>query len=325
MKILRFLFSAAHICIIVLLFGTLLNAYVEPKTFPWFNMLSLGFPVLMLLNIALIIFWIILWKKRAFVFLAASLLLWNPVKRWINFTSPSIEQSNLKIVSINIKGADYGREAIYDYLKNSDADLIFGQEYGEEFNVPGYEHRTDQYSIVAINSKVEIINHEKIETNGNGEAFFADVKVNGKTIRVINVYLNPFAFDKEKVKPSDDYDRNKRKLRYVAARLIPTFKIHQEEIDIIRQAIDDSPHPVILAGDLNAVPNSYEYYQIAETLTDAFMAVGNGNSTSFHDYKFPIRIDYVFASKEIIPVSYKVDRSQKLSDHYPVVAEFKID
>ena len=34
---------------------------------------------------------------------------------------------------------------------------------------------------------------------------------------------------------------------------------------------------------------------------------------------------YIFTSKEIKPISYKVDRNVKLSDHFPVIAEFKID
>ena len=55
------------------------------------------------------------------------------------------------------------------------------------------------------------------------------------------------------------------------------------------------------------------------------MEVGNGSGTSFHDYQFPIRIDYIFCSKSIKPVNYQVDRSVKISDHYPVIAEFKID
>ncbi|MGS0748127.1 hypothetical protein [Halpernia sp. GG3] len=51
---------------------------------------------------------------------------------------------------------------------------------------------------------------------------------------------------------------------------------------------------------------------------------GSGSATSFHDYKFPIRIDYIFTSKEIEPISYKVDRSARLSDHFPVIATFKL-
>ena len=224
-----------------------------------------------------------------------------------------------------MRSAIMGREIIYDYLKNTNADLIFGQEYGSEFKVPGYDHRTDQYEIVAVNSKTEIVNQEKIATVGNGNAFYADIRFKGKIIRVINVYLNPFSFEKDKVEPTENLEANKSTLKYILKRLIPTFKIHQQEALDIRRAVENSPYPVILAGDFNSVPNSFEYYTIGKNLTDAFVTVGRGSATSFHDYKFPIRIDYIFTSKEIKPITYRVDRSVKLSDHFPVIAEFKID
>ena len=310
----------------VLLLGTLMNAYVSPKIFSGLNLLSLTFPVLMIINVLICIFWIILWKKRAFLFVILSLMLINPTKRWINFTGKNSETPNLKVVSLNIKGgtgASY--EQIYDYLKTQDADLIIAQEYGWEFNVPGYENRTNAYEIVAINSKTKIINQGKLAAPGGGNAFFADIEFKGKTIRVVNLYLSPFSFDKGKVKPEEDLDANKSKLKYVLRKLIPTFKLHQDEISEIRKAVDESPYPVILAGDFNAVPNSYEYYSLGKNLKDVFVEAGNGSSTSFHDYKFPIRIDFVFCSKELKPISYKVDRSVKLSDHFPVITTFKID
>ena len=325
MKIFRFGLAIIHIVIIVLLCGTLLNDYVSPKTFPVFNLLSLAFPVLMILNILLIIFWIVLWKKRAIFFILASCLFLNPIKRWINYSPKSIEKSNLKVVSMNIKGGTMGREKVYEYLKNSGADIVFAQEYGNEFNVPGYAHGTNQYEIVALNSKHEIVNQGEIASDGVGNAFFADIKTEHKIIRIVNVYMSPFSFDKQKVKPGEDLDKNKTKVMYILRKLIPIFKVHQEEVATIRKAIDESPYPVMLVGDFNAVPNSYEYYHLGKGLTDAFVEVGRGSSTSFHDYKFPIRIDYIFTSKEIKPIRYRVDRSIKSSDHFPVIAEFKID
>lgn len=250
----------------------------------------------------------------------------SPTKRWINWKSQVIEKPNLKIVSMNIKGGQMGREEIYNYLEGTNADIILVQETGSaKVEIPSYPYLASNYSIVALNSKTKIINQEKLETAGNGNAFFADIEFNGQVIRVVNVYLNPFAFEKEKVKPVEDLSQNKAIAKGILRKLIPTFKIHQNEIVAIKKAIDSSPYPVIVAGDFNAVPNSYEYYTLGRDLTDAFVEVGRGSATSFHDYKFPIRIDYFFSSKEIKPITYKVDRTVKLSDHFPVVAEFKIN
>ena len=325
MKIFRILLTLFHLGILVLLLATSLNSVVSPKQFPYLNLLSLAFPVLMILNVVFCIGWILAKKKRVLFFVGVSLLLINPTKRWINWSPESEEIPNLKIITINIKAANMGREKIYDYLENSGADLILGQEYGNEFNVPNYEHKTNEQAIVATNSKTEILKIQNLNLDGRGSAIFTDIKINGKIIRVFNIYLNPFSFDKQKLKPSEDLEKNEGKLKYAVRRLVPTFKIHQQEIAVIRKAIDNSPYPVIVAGDFNSVPNSYEYYELGKGLTDGFVAEGRGNSASFYDYKFPIRIDYIFASKEIKPVSYKVDTSVKISDHFPVIAEYKIE
>ena len=197
MKIFRFLLTLLHLFIIVLLLGTLLNDYIPPRVFPWVNMLSLSFPVLMILNVLFCILWLVLWKKRVFLFLLLSSFLVNPTRRWLNYSDTAHEKANLKIVSVNIKGGTlFGYQKVYDYLKTTDADIILAQEYASEFNVPGYEYRTDAYEIVALNSKIKILEQGKIATVGNGNSFFADIEVNGKKIRLINVYLSPFSFDK---------------------------------------------------------------------------------------------------------------------------------
>lgn len=325
MKLFRFVLTLIHVFIIVLLGGTLLNDYVAPRVFPYVNLLSLAFPVLMILNVLLCLFWIILLKKRALFFIGASVMMITPIKRWVNWNSKIVEKPNLKIVTFNIKGGQLGKEKIDDYLKSINADIILTQEGKKGFALTGYQQTSKDYEIVALNSKTEIMKEEKLATFSNGNAFYADIKFNDKIIRVVNVYLNPFSFDKQMVKPVGDLQEDKAKVKDIVRKLVPTFKIHEKEIVDIRKAIENSPYPVILAGDFNSVPNSYEYYELGKGLTDAFVEVGRGSSTSFHDYKFPIRIDYIFTSKEIKPVSYRVDRSVKLSDHFPVVAEFKFN
>lgn len=326
MKLFRLLLTFFHFGILVLLLGTILNAYVPPRVFPWLNLLSLSFPVLMILNVLFCLIWIILWKKRAVFFLAFSLFLIVPTSRWINYREKKSIKPNLKLITFNIKGGRIaGTGKVFNYLKNSGADVILLQEYGSQYQVSGYDFGVGNYEIVALNSKTKILEQGKIATSGNGNSFYADIEINGKRIRFINLYLSPFSFEKQKVKPSEDLEQNENKLRYVLGKLVPTFKNHQAEVQDLQNAVSASPYPVILAGDFNAVPNSYEYYHLLKNLKDVFVEVGRGSATSFHDYKFPIRIDHVFCSQSIQTVAYRVDRSAKLSDHFPVITEFYID
>lgn len=326
MGIIRLILTIFHLIIIVLLFGTIMNAYIPPSVFGMLNLLSLGFPILIIINILLLIFWIVSWKKRAAVFLILSLFFIIPTRRWINYTPTKKETPNLKIISLNGKSGKLGDENIYNFLNAQKADVVLTQEYKSAENLKGFEYFERNFPVVKIQSRFPIVESGIVETDAkNGRCIYADIKINGKIIRLVNVYMEPFYLDKSMVKPSGDMNVNEEKAKSILHKLVPTFRKHQSQIAPIKGFLDNSPYPIILAGDFNSVPNSYEYYTLSENLEDTFLKVGKGSGTSFHDFKFPIKIDHIFASKSITPISYKVDRSVKISDHFPVIAEFLID
>lgn len=330
MKIFRLILFILHLGLLFLLTGVLLNAYIPPKIFPWFNLLSLGFPLLVIGYILITFFWIFSWKKRAFVFMFMGVFFLNPVKRWINYTSESKETANLKIVTFNIKGGILGKEEIQEYINAQKADLVFIQEYGDgDLKLKNLTGK-NTVPINSLYTNYKIVSRKNLFENLYDGDITAqceqiDLEIRGKIYRVINVHLESFGVVKSMVKLNGNGEEDETKVKNLIKRLIPTFKSHQEQVQIIRKSIDTSPYPVIVAGDFNAVPNSYEYYKTSEGLKDAFYEVGRGSGTSFHDYKYPLRIDYIFTSESIKPVSYKVDRSVNLSDHFPVIATFKID
>ena len=326
MGILRNIFTLIHAVVILLLAATMLNAYIPPKVFPYLNFLSLAFPFLMIFNILLCLFWLISWRKRAIVFLLISTLFLTPVRRWVNFSETKKLPEEFKMVTFNNKVDDYGKENVENYVNSFDADIVLLQEAGyDRLGNPELKslENTFHNSIVSFYSKYKIKEKGSIQFVSNGDAIYADVEIKGKIIRFINVYLEPFQLHKSMVKPTSNIDENEEKAKGLVRKFLPVFKTHQEQVEILKDFIKNSPYPVVLAGDFNSVPNSFEYYTISNLLDDAFLTAGNGSATSFHDYKFPIRIDYVFTSKGIEPVSYKVDRSKILSDHNPVIAEFK--
>lgn len=326
MGIIRLILTVFHIVVIALLFGTIMNAYIPPSVFGMLNLLSLGFPILITINILLLIFWIVSWKKRAAVFLILSLFFIIPTRRWINYTPTRKETPNLKIISLNGKSGKFGDENIYSFLNDQKADVVLTQEYKSAENLKGFEYFERNFPVVKIQSRFPIVESGIVETDAkNGRCIYADIKVNGKIIRFVNVYMEPFYLDKSMVKPTKDMNVNEEKAKNIIHKLVPTFRKHQSQIAPIKGFLDSSPYPIILGGDFNSVPNSYEYYTLSENLEDTFLKVGKGSGTSFHDFKFPIKIDHIFASKSITPISYKVDRSVKISDHFPVIAEFLVD
>ncbi|MCC3217328.1 endonuclease/exonuclease/phosphatase family protein [Chryseobacterium sp. X308] len=327
MKIFRLIVLIIHLGILFLLLGTLLNGYVPPKIFPWFNLLSLGFPVLMILYIILTIFWVLSWKKRAFVFMLAGLAFMNPVKRWVNYSDQK-GNAEIKVISFNTRAGRIGNKEVGPYLKSQDADVILLQEdAGIKYQFDGYQ-KANPGGGLTILTKHKIINQQIIDPQDEEvriPGVLADIEIKGKTYRFIDVYLNPFRFQKDMVRLNGNTDTDEQKIKDVVKRLIPTFKKHQDQVALIRAVIDNSPYPVILTGDFNSVPNSYEYYHLSDGLDDAFLTAGKGSATSFHDYKFPIRIDYIFSSKSLKAISYEIDRSVSISDHYPVAVTFSTE
>lgn len=301
------------------------NAWIPPNMLGPLNLLSLGFPYLIVLHILLTLVWVFKRKKIAIVFVLSTFIFYNPIRRWVNF-SPKNENSksirDIKILTFNVRYGDFGWDKIKKYISDQDADIVLIQERDTKTAL-----RDDliKYPSVILKTKHRIVRQENlVAENDRGNSFYADIDINGKIIRVVNVYLEPFRLHKSMFQ-FNGIGKEVGKVNTLLSHMIPTFKAHEDQIRRIRKAIDLSPYPVILAGDFNSVPNSYEYYNLGRDLQDAFLTAGSGSSSSFYDYKVPLRIDYIFSSKSIIPLSYKVDSSVKLSDHYPVIAEFLLN
>jgi len=92
----------------------------------------------------------------------------------------------------------------------------------------------------------------------------------------------------------------------------------------VKQHIKRSKHPVILCGDMNEPPTSYTYRILKKGMTDAFRENGHGFGNTWKGKIPMLRIDYIFASRELSNTSYACIRSD-LSDHYPVKASYTLN
>jgi endonuclease/exonuclease/phosphatase family metal-dependent hydrolase len=95
---------------------------------------------------------------------------------------------------------------------------------------------------------------------------------------------------------------------------------HEQEVGVIRQVLDTSPHPVIYCGDMNTVPTSYPYRLLKNNMQDAFLKKGNGVGSTFYKIAPTLRIDVCFADTAFQIMQCEV-AEKKLSDHYAVVTD----
>ena len=100
-------------------------------------------------------------------------------------------------------------------------------------------------------------------------------------------------------------------------KLKKAFQKRGTQAEILRAAIDQSPHPVIVLGDFNDTAISYTYKTIIGDLQDAFLTKGWGVGSTFTGPLPYLRIDYVLVDPVFEIADFKVIE-KKFSDHYPV-------
>jgi endonuclease/exonuclease/phosphatase family metal-dependent hydrolase len=86
--------------------------------------------------------------------------------------------------------------------------------------------------------------------------------------------------------------------------------------------------PLIVGGDLNAVPGSATWQRLQDFGTDVFAAAGTGDGFSYSTVQPVRRIDGLFADPRLRPVRAEVLDSADVriaSDHRPLLAEFELD
>ncbi len=85
--------------------------------------------------------------------------------------------------------------------------------------------------------------------------------------------------------------------------------------------------PVVIGGDLNALPDERAVRWLADRYSDAWGAVSGGEGGATFPAADPTaRIDYLFASAGLRVIAARVPAgSERASDHLPVVAELELD
>jgi len=182
---------------------------------------------------------------------------------------------------------------------------------------------------VAIFSKLSLLDSGRININHSDRIenlIYADVLLNNKPIRIYTAHLQSFTIYTDTAQKNQD--RNIYEITY-HRRISAQFKIretevkHQEEVAIIRKAIDSTRHPVIYCGDLNTTPTSYNYrFLKGNNLQDAFIKKGSGIGNTFYKLGPTLRIDVCLADTALQVLQCKRDK-KKLSDHYPVITDVK--
>lgn len=156
----------------------------------------------------------------------------------------------------------------------------------------------------------------------------ADIVLNTDTIRIYTTHLQSVQFRKkdfeniESIKNTDDGMVENSKS--IFSKLKRGVMLRAGQAEVLKKTISASPHPFILTGDFNDIPNSYTYFTVkGKELQDAFLMTGLGVGKTFSYIAPTLRIDYLFTTHD-----FKVRQFNRViknySDHYMLVADVEL-
>ncbi|MCB9222680.1 MAG: endonuclease/exonuclease/phosphatase family protein [Crocinitomicaceae bacterium] len=335
-----------------LLIGAYINTHISPNDVSYLAFLGLGYPLLLLTALILMLVWLFIRWKLAFISIITILIGFNHFSHFyaFNFIQNDLKDP-LKVLSYNVhifdlynlEGREENRNKIFEFLDKENADILCFQEFYHQqdrsfvtkdslvelLNTPFYHERYThelsgkRYFGVATFSKYPIINKGEIpfENDDNNYCIYSDLLMNEDTVRVFNAHIGSIRFQ------SDDYEffgeengpiyKDKDAGQRILGRLKQAFEKRAIQAEIVCAEIEKSPYPVILCGDLNDTPVSYCYRQFNNLLNDAFVSSGNGIGQTYIGAVPSNRIDYIFYDDQFESSDF-VTHQVSYSDHKPI-------
>ena len=346
----------AAVLAIALVLGFVAGKF-DPRDHKYIPFFGLAYPIVLCLNGVMIVWWMI--RGRWYIVFSSVLLIllgWQAFNASLGFfgeegKGPKTDSTAIRMMTYNVHAfKPYGEEIIetvkeqmLDLIEEENPDIICFQEYFTRYKGP-YDItdslqrilKTPYYYFVpvtkndyeahglAIFSKYPIVNKGEIvfKDNYNGNSsIFADLKVNGRIIRVYNMHLQSISFDKQDYnyldKVTKKMDPELSSSKRILSMLRTAFVKRSHQVDIMKAHMQSCKMPFIIAGDFNDTPASYSVTQLTSSLNSTFIQQGSGFGRTYNG-KFPnFQIDYISTTPDLKALNHRVIQA-KLSDHFPV-------
>jgi endonuclease/exonuclease/phosphatase family metal-dependent hydrolase len=322
------------------------SVFVSPEVFTYAGLLPFLIPPILILNFLLLAVLLIAWRRLVLFPILTLVLGYKFLLISFQYHKKNPEAEGLKVLTYNVHGFFYRdmgideSDNVFTWLADHEADVKVFQEFYQDNTAAGrnaikiigkngaYEH---SYHVVdgdekrkslgmVIFSRYPIINEGVVfDNNRSNGTIFADIKVGGDTLRVYNTHLESMAIQAGAL---DNYEQAKQIYRQTLGKLHRGSLARSRQLSILFEHLNNSPHPVILLGDLNEIPYSFAYFKLGQKLVNAFEKAGRGFEFTYNRVLFFLRIDHIFADPALNPIYFNTHREVDYSDHYPVTATY---
>ncbi len=352
------LITTAIVCAAYII--ALLAIFIPPHKSTLIVGIGMGLPIIWLCMIIATVFWLC-FKKWTFASVLAILLAigfpsWRNTIVCPTNKATDTKGTEVKIMSYNVQlFGDFNHyEEILQLITDENPDIVCLQEFGHYYNNPKqakysknnlllhfqknypYSHRwyKNQWQKtengLATFSKYPITNKEKVMySSKNNVSILSDINIKGTTIRLINNHLES---NKLSSKQKDDIKQAITgegqfiaPTKDISATIGKASNIRTEQARKVRQYLDKSPHPTIVCGDFNDVPQSYVFNTIKGSTMNSAYAMA-GTMGYYWTYNQPIMlfpIDHILIHNTL-PIKQSHIIKKQISDHYPITSTFII-
>jgi len=295
------------------------------------SFLTFLFPLFYLINFVFLIYWILKLDFRFLLSLLVFAFLQINSFSIFNFKKEIKENNqNFHVMSFNARLFNHYKwidnenipSEIKRFFSFENPDLIAIQEYHRDYQFVTsdfkykYVYFSGSNSGKSIHTNKEIVGRGVVDfENSDSNAIFVDIVHKNDTIRVFNAHFESFKLNVPTLK-ADIYS-----LKTFLTKTKIAYEAQEKQLNTLINQMGKSPYDVILAIDLNNTPNSYVYRKIKNKYDDVFDLKGSGFGSTYNFNYLPLRIDYIFVSKSILPKKFKIYKD-RFSDHRPISAFF---
>lgn len=354
-KLLLYPLLAVNIVTALLLIFSCYGSIAAPiGRWPFASLTGLAFPFLYFLNFIFLFLWLLIWKKGLLVPLVTIIICLKPTLSYFPlhfFKTGNVNEPYLTIITYNTEmfGGDDNKDwsltnPVLNHMMGFDADMLFLQEAARDVmnkasgdkkikSVYPYSGIPSGTTDVACFSRYPIITNEYIsfENSGNGCQYLR-ILIGTDTLAVYNCHLQSNHLAAEDISEYQKFIKNptdsthyKVSKKVVKNLLESTSQRAGQARMIADRASKETAKFMIVCGDFNDTPLSYAHRVFDRFMNDAYAKSGVGMGITYHEHKLYYRIDHIFCSKNITPLHTWVDRTQKDSDHYPVISKIRLE
>lgn len=348
-KLLGYILLGINVVLALFLLFSAFSPYLNPQTSPVASCAGLFFPIFLIVNVAFLFFWLVVYRKYALFPALILLVCWDSIQTYvpINGIHDEVPEGTLKILSYNTRA--FGERqphtkqqpnAVLEYLRNSDADIICLQEYiwGGKLKRKDIDYALRDYPYkhyhalgkglngLGCYSRYPILSVSPIEykSNRNGSILYY-IKVENDTLVVINNHLESNKIIRSDVEAYQDMvDAPNRGnvsagLRKLLKKMAEATALRSKQTDVLLKTLRDlKGKKLVVCGDFNDTPISHTHHSLCKELKDAFVESGNGLGISYNKDRLYFRIDHILMSRDLNVYGCRVDNSIEASDHYPI-------